>query len=251
MIIKFPTGLYETTISQEMISGGSITFLISNSDPPRTDLIYSKVPQGVIEIARPPKDPDIITRRKSSFGELIYSLSKASRSDEGDDSRQYELGQVLEFDVEAGKDVEPMLVSEITEIQHNTNRLDYDSMGLTSDEKDAIEDVSLATQNVLMNRLNDLKRSRANADQQILVNQKLINETTRTIKSLEITLSEAPDYGSLSTELSSIELLIDKLKAKRDKAFADRDYYINRAEFYSTESSSVIDKLRSVGVLVK
>jgi hypothetical protein len=206
---------------------------------------------GVLLLQKDAKNPDIVARRKQTFGELIYTISRASRSDEGNNARQYELGQVLEFDEQSGKDVDPMLVSEVTEIQHDTNKLDYSSMGLSEEEQNAIQDVSLVTQTTLMNRLNDMKRLRANSEQLINTYQKTINDTTKTIDSLEITLSEAPDYGSLSTELANIEDIIIKLKAKRDQAFIDRDYEIEQANFYSAESTKVIDRLRAVGVLVK
>lgn len=251
MLIRYPTGFYLSSYSEESLKDKSLTYLISNTNPPRTDLIYAKIPMGVLLISREPKDTNVINRRKISFGDLIYSISKAARSSEGNNSRQYELGQVLEFNEASGKDVDPMLVSEVTEVQHDTNRLDYSSMGLTEEEQNAIEEISLAAQIDLTNRLNELKRLRSNTEEAINTSQKIINETTRTIDSLEITLSEAPTYGSLATELANVEDIIIKLKAKRDEAFVDRDNNITLANFYASESAKVIDRLRTVGVLVK
>lgn len=251
MIIRFPTGFYTSSISTDALNSDSITYLVSNSDPPRTDLVYSKVPLGVLTALREPKDTDIITRRRVSFGDLIYSVSTAGRTDEGSNSRQYELGQVIEFDAESGVEADPMLVTKLTEIQHNTNRLDYSSMGISEDEQSAIEEVSQATQAVLMDRLNEAKRSRFNAEERINSAQKIINETSRAIESLEITLSEAPAYSSLSTELVNVEDIIIKLKAKRDAAFKQREESLENANFFASEASRLIDRLRTVGVLVK
>lgn len=251
MILRFPTGFYTSSISTDVLNNDSITYLISNTDPPRTDLVYSKVPLGVLAALRDPKDSNIIVRRKASFGDLIYSISTSGRTDEGNNSRQYELGQVMEFGVESGVEADPMLVSQLTEIQHNTNRLDYISMGVSDEEQSSIEEVSQATQVLLMDRLNEAKRMRLNAEEGISTAQKVINETTRAIESLEITLSEAPAYSSLSTELVNVEDIIIKLKAKRDKAFMQRDESLVSANFYASEASRLIDKLRTVGVLVK
>lgn len=251
MLIRYPTGFYLSSYSEEFLKDKSLTYLISNTDPPRTDLLYAKVPMGVLLLSREPKDTNVINRRKTSFGDLIYTISRATRSSEGNNARQYELGQVLDFNDISGKDVDPMLVSEVTEVQHDTNRLDYSSMGLTEDEQSAIEDVSLAAQIDLTSRLNELKRLRANAEEAINTNQKIINDTTKTIDSLEVTLSEAPSYGSLATELANVEDIIIKLKSRRDIAFIDRDENIALANFYASEASKVIDRLRTVGVLVK
>lgn len=251
MILRFPTGFYTSSISTEILNKDSITYLVSNTDPPRTDLVYSKVPLGVLATLREPKDSDIITRRRVSFGDLIYSVSTSGRTDEGNNSRQYELGQIIEFGTESGVEADPMLVTQLTEIQHNTNRLDYYSMGITDEERSAIEEVSQATQVVLMDRLNEAKRMRSNAEEGINTAQKVINETNRAIESLEITLSEAPAYSSLSTELVNVEDIIIKLKAKRDAAFKQRDESLASANFYASEASKLIDRLRTVGVLVK
>lgn len=251
MILRYPTGFYTSSISTDILNSDSITYLVSNTDPPRTDLVYSKVPLGVLAALREPKNTDIITRRRVSFGDLIYSVSISGRTDEGNNSRQYELGQVIEFGTESGVEADPMLVSLLTEIQHNTNRLDYSSMGITDEELLSIEEVSQATQVVLMDRLNEAKRLRSNAEEGINTAQKTINETNRAIESLEITLSEAPAYSSLSTELGNIEDIIVKLKAKRDTAFKQRDENLAIANFYASEASKLIDRLRTVGVLVK
>jgi hypothetical protein len=251
MLLKYPTGFYTESITKQELNNNSITYLVSNTEPPRTDLVYSKVPLGVLTAVRDPKSQDIITRRKLTFGDLIYSVSKADRSEEGNNSRQYELGQTLEFNAVNGVEAEPMLVSGFTEVQHNTNRIDYENIGLTEEEKSAIEDVSLATQKLLMDRLNEAKRNRLNAEEGINVAQKTINETTKTIQSLEITLMEAPTYSSLSTELVEVEDIIIKLKTRRESAFTQRDDNLVKANFYASEATKLIDRLRTVGVLVK
>jgi hypothetical protein len=250
MIIKYPTGFYFVSLTSDAIKNISLTYFISNNEPPRTDLIYSKVPTGILATPRIPKDPDIILRREA-FGELVYSLSKSNRSIEGNDSRQFELGQVLEFGLKSGRDISPMLVDNITEVQHNTNRLDYKAMGITEQEQNDINSLALTTHNILVGRLNELKRLRSDAELTVNSSQKLINELSRTIDSLSVVLLESPGYGSLGTELSNVEDLISKLKLKMDNEFKKRDKAIEMANFYASESYKVVDQLKSVDVVVK
>ena len=85
----------------------------------------------------------------------------------------------------------------------------------------------------------------------INVNQKLINDLTKTIDSLEITLDYNPTTGTAHTEATTVEQLILKLKTKRDQAFKARDEAISNADTYANEASNTMDQLRAVGLLVK
>lgn len=250
MIIKYPTGFYINILPQEPSDTISVTFTISNQTPPRSNLTYPKIPTGLVEKKRELFSINRVARR-STYGQLLFTVSKAERTKEGNSSKQYELGQILEFNLFTGRDVTPMLVSSVTEIRHDTNQLDYVLMGITKEEQAAIDEVSLLTQNQLTDRLNELKNSRANAEQDINVNQKLINELTRTIDSLEITLDQNISTGTFATEYRVIEDLINKLKSNRDAAFLARDAAISQANQYADLALEYVDQLRKVGVLVK
>lgn len=250
MIIKYPTGLYNSVIPEEPSDKGNVTYLISMTSPPRANLVYPKVPIGVISRHKEPKVIDLIERR-DTFGILVYTISKASRLVEGNNAKQYEVGQVLDFDNASGKAVEPMLVNPVTEIRHDQNLYDYAQMGLSEDEQKFISDTSLLTANALTEQLNDLKRLRADAEQIINVNQKLINDLTKTIESLTITLEYTAIDSSSGTEPNEVEELISRLEQRKNQAFIARDQAILDANQYATESNIVLDKLRSVGVLVR
>jgi hypothetical protein len=247
MIVRYPTGLYGDLLQTSQ----SITYTVSNQDPPRTDLIYAKIPLGVVLKQREPKDEDVVARRNKTFGNLIYTISQASRSLEGNNQSQFEIGQVLEFSVETGKDVDPMLVNPLIEIQHNTNILDLTSLGLTESEQGSLANIVLATQISITNQLNKIKELRYNAEQDVTTSQKQINDLSKAIESLEIALKNAPAYSSLSTELQDLETLIDKLKGERDAAFIKRDNAIQQANTYAGLATGLADELRKVGQLVK
>lgn len=250
MIIKFPTGSYATVLPSQPEDAGNVTFLISNTTPPRSNLLFPKVPSGIVDKRKPPKEIILIDRR-NTFGNLVFSISKATRKEEGNNARQFEIGQVLNFDEVSGQSVDTMLVGTTTELRHDTNVLDYEQMGLTPEEEQAIAELSLLTQDQLANKLNELKQLRGDAEQVIHVQQKLINDITKTINSLNVTLEEGPTTGSASTEASVVEQLIVKLEAKRDAAFKTRDQAIADANRYANEASEVLDQLRTVGTLVK
>jgi len=250
MIIKFPTGLYSTALPSKPEDAGNVTFLISNTTPPRSNLLFPKVPTGIVEKRKPPKEVVLVNRR-STFGNLVFSISKSTRKEEGNNARQFEIGQVLDFNDTSGQVVDLMLVGTVTEIRHDTNVLDYEQMGLTPEEEQAIAELSLLTQDQLANRLNDLKQLRGDAEQVINVQQKLINDTTKTITSLTVTLEEGPTTGTASTEASVVEQLLVKLKAKRDSAFVIRNQAVADANRYAEEATKVLDQLRTVGTLVK
>ncbi len=250
MLIRYPTGFYSTVLPQNPDDIGDVTFLISNTLPPRSDLLYPKVPGGVVSKHRQPNEIMLVDRRET-FGNLVFSVSRATRKEEGNNVKQFETGQVLDFNEKSGREVNVMLVSDVTELRHDTNILDYAQMGLTSEEEQAIAELSLLTQDQLTNKLNELKQLRGDAEQVINTQQKLINDTTKTIDSLTVTLEENPASSSVATEISIIEQLILKLKMKRDSAFAVRDQAVSDANYYADEAVKVLDQLRAVGVLVK
>ena len=235
MIINFPTGLYD--LPREPEDSRSITFMVSNEDPPRINLQFPKIPPGAIY-----RKKSVINRE--AMGELIFSVSKSSGVEIGSSSRQYEIGQILSFDDVAVKSVKPMLVTSKSEFRHNLNEFDYGSMGLDDDDYSIIENFSAAAREKLSSDLNKLKQLRADSEVIIHKNQKLINEINKNVNALTIIADNSDDN-------SDILLLIDKLKYKLSMASADLDQAISDADRYASEADIVSDKLRSVCTVVK
>lgn len=244
MIVRFPTGLYKTVLPQEPGDGGNTTYTISNSPPPRTNLLFPKVPGGIVDRKRPTRVIDLFTRRETQGG-LIFSVSSASRSEQGNNSRTFEIGQVLEFGDTPLKTVDPMFVSDRSETRHDTNQFDYEALGLTPEEIETISQSSLLAQQSLTDQLNQARESRANAEITVTTQQKVINDTTRNINALQIILdnSDETDPG--------VDNLIEKFKVKRDEAYAARDAAVALANQYAGEASALQDQLRAVATVVK
>jgi hypothetical protein len=241
VIVKFPTGLYRDVLPVNPQDRGNVTFTISNTTPPRTNLVFPKIPVGLVDRGRDKPEPITPLDNRKYLGDLIFSISSSRRRAVGSNSKQFEIGQVLEFEESDTAAVEPMLVSAVTEIQHNNNIFDYDALGVTEEEQATIAMASLKTHSDLTDQLNKLKQQRADAEVDINLQQKLINETNRTIKALEVIAKSSSDVADLIT----------KLKKKRAEATAARDKAIEAANGYAADAEAVLVQLRAVAMVLK
>lgn len=242
MIVNFPTGLYASILPVNPEDKGNVTFTISNNNPPRTNLIFPKIPTGLVlrrrEVVTKP-----ITVRRESVGDLIFSISTAKRSVLGNNARQYELGQVLSFDEVPTVDVEPMLVNPTTELRHDTNILNNESMGLSESDVATIATASLQVQDALTNELNLLKEQRADAELTITNQQKIANETGKTLSALQVIQEQAPS--------DDVAALIVRLEQRQTDAIAARDVAIATANDVAAQADVILAQLRAVATVVK
>ncbi len=245
MIIKYPTGYYSSALPSTPSQAGNITYYISTSEPPRTQLQYPQVPLGIVQKSKSPRDLDPITRR-SQVGELIYTISEGLLTSTATGKRQYEIGQIIEFTEDSGAAVDPMLVTGKTEVRHDTNLFDLTSMGLNSDEITVIENSTLLALNEITDSLNRVKQLRIDTEIEINSLQKTINELVKTINSLEVTRQQTGQTGE--TVLADI---IDKLEMKLAEITTSRDEAIVTANTYAAEATDLYGQLLAVGVLVR
>lgn len=242
MIINFPTGFYD--LPTDPSDSRSVTYTVSNEVPPRTNLAFPKIPQGIVDRKRIP--PTItLSERRGSVGDLIFSVSRASRADTSNNAKQFETGQILSFGDPPLLSLDPMLVSTKTETQHDLNKFDYELLGISPEEVKLIDDSSLETHNSLMDRLNELKQLRADAEIEVNRQQKIINEASRNIEALEVIADNSNETGD------EILGLIDKFKARRQEAFEARDLASTSANNYAAEADDVVSELRSVATVLK
>jgi len=244
MIVTYPTALYNNVLPQEPDDGGNVTFTISNSEPPRTSLLFPKIAIGIQRRRRIVEETTLVNRR-GALGGLAFTVNKASRDQVGNTARQYEVGQILEFgDESAAQSVSPMLVADETEAQHDTNVFDYDTLGISSEEIQLINDKSLIAHDQLSTRLNQLRVLRSDAEIDISTNQKLINEANRNIAALQAII----DNSGVDHEISE---LITKFERKRMEAQQALDMAITNANAYASEASELLNDLRKVATVLK
>lgn len=242
MIVQFPTGLYETVIPDSLDKSGNVTFTISNNPPPRTNLLFPKIPRGIVDRTKPIKVIDVITRRNSQ-GELIYTINSANRSKEGNNSKIFEIGQVLEFDNSATKTLEPMYVAKKSETRHDTNLFDYNKLGLTEEEIISINNASMITQADITDRLNTAIKARADAEIEVVTQQKIINDSTRNINALQVVIDNSGG--------DDIKIIYDKFVAIRSKAIVARDKATSDANKYASEAADLKSELDKIAMVVK
>ncbi len=244
MIISYPTGLYRSVLPTNPGDGGNVTFTISNTTPPRTNLIFPKIPTGVVDRGRQQASPSVTPfNNRQYLGDLIFSVSSAKRTQTGNNARQYELGQVLDDTITTTPTVDPMLVGSITGIQHDTNVFDYAALGISSAEQATVATTSLLAYTALTDQLNSLKQQRADAEITINLQQKLINDTTRTLTALTIVMQQ--------TNNPDLQLLIEKLTGTRDAATVVCAQAVAAASSIAAQADVVLANLRSVAVILK
>lgn len=242
MIIRYPTGLYRDVLPAAPEDVGNVTFTISNTTPPRSTLLFPKLPSRSANVNKPRTPPTAAEVRKHC-GTLVFTVSSGRRTQTGNNARQYEIGQVIPFGSNPTTAVEPMLVGAVTEIRHDTNVLDYASLGMASSDQEVIAAQSLRVHQILTDRLNLLKQQRADAEVLVTTQQKIINESGRTIAAMEVVQSQAND--------PDVAVVLSKLKAKRQAAFTVRDQAVADANSYAEQATAVLDQLRSISVVLK
>jgi len=243
MIVKFPTGLYSTVLPQKPQDGGNVTFTISNNPPPRTNLVFSKIPPGVVDKKRDPRSKDLLQRR-DTLGDLAFTISQSKRDVESSNNKIFETGQILEFTDGPLRSLEPMLVNAKTEIRHDTNRINYDPLDVSIEEQQFISDASLLANKSLQDNLNIVRQQRRNAEQLVISSQKVINDSNRTIDALNVIQDRSPDTDS------DVDELIAKLEKKKDEAFIVRDQASKSANSLAVEATRLQDELRTVSTVL-
>jgi hypothetical protein len=240
MIIKFPTGFYKTVLPQVPSDSTSVTFTISNNLPPRTELFFPKIPTGIEGRQRLPET----TFDRSEVGDLIFTISEASNSEIDNNARLLEIGQIIEFTNNRPGEVDPMFVAPLTEVRHDTSKFDYSEMGLDAEDIIILESVTSQKLFDLQDQLNQAKTQRANAEQVIATQQKLINNLDRNIAALEL-VTDVTDADDDVVEV------LQKLIDKREAALAVRDAAVVGANDSAAEAARLVDELRTTAAVVK
>jgi hypothetical protein len=241
MIIRFPTGFFGSVLPSEPESRGNVTYTISSSVPPRTNLVFPKAARGIIDRKRTINQNNF--KRRQTKGQLAFSISKSTQSNNGNNSRTFELGQVLEFNNVETRTIQPMLAGPVSEIRHDTNQFDYELLELTQEDVDTINQSSYKAQRSISDQLNIVRQVRKNAEVEIINQQKIINDTTRNIDSINTMIADG-DYPELIP-------ILDKLKNRRDQAFSARNQARDTANSLALQADALTDQLRAISATVK
>ena len=243
MIVNSPTGLYKSVIPTAPSDSGNITYVISMTDPPKISELYPRIPTGMAIKQKSLKT--ITATPRNSVGKLAFTTSKASATAIRNNIKQFEIGQVLEFGNVNVRTVDPMLVNDKTEFKHDVTVIDYDKLGINVAGRLTVDKASFVIHKKLSEKLNDLKELRANSEISISDNQKIINETNRTMGALKVIVDQSDEYDN------EINELIAQLNSKLVEATVNRDLAVDNANKYAADAKLISDELRKISLVMK
>jgi hypothetical protein len=238
MIIRVPTGLYDTILPKKEEDNTSVTFTISTDEPPRSEEVFQELP--IAEAIRPRVPPDIDDQlRRETVGELIFTVTEASQTISGSAKKTFEVGEILSFEEE----VSPTSVTQtprMVEIRHDTNLLDLEAVGLSTAEILILTELSEQRKSELEIELLDLTSQIEDTKVRIRENQKNINETEKTISAVKVIAD-----GSEPTEI------LEKLEARLVDLKSERSTLTSQLSALDVAAVKKRDELLQVSQLVR
>jgi len=235
VIIRFPTGLYERQIPAEPEDTGNVTYVISNEDPLASTgnfIIFPIAEKLKKRSSRVYTDQE----RRATYRDLVYSISSGGNTIKGRSTKLFEIGQILEF-TDENVASEITTVSDELEIQHNTNLLDLERLGLSDIEISLVSTNSAEIQKQLGIQLSAALDGAADVDAEIKDLQKTINEANKAISALEV--------------LGADNSIIDKVKEKLAESESQQQALIEEKSALNTELTSLRDQIYSISELVR
>lgn len=237
MIIRHPTGLYQNNgqLPIRPSDSGSITFTISSEDPKR----------AVADILRLPIGQELRVRsglifsddeRRVNFGEFLFTISTGRQSDGGSNKKLFEVGEFLTFTDDQIREITTTEVPDVVDIQHNTNILDLNDVGLTDDEEKEILKLANDKSEEFQAQIRNLQTEIKNLKTSIVENQKKINETRKVINGL--------------TVLQENELR-DRINDNLEKLLGERADLIDVINNKNTEIKDIFNKLIDISEFVR
>lgn len=241
MIIRYPTALYRAVLPTEA-SGGNVTFLISTTDPPRAVAGATKLPESVEHRQR-----SITTLpfslQKHLYGQFTFSSFKSNSQTVGTSKLPYEAGQLLDFPAEEVDDsaLTDLLGSTETEIRHDTNLLDLEDLGISSDDADFIETVAADSMSSLMAAANIARQQRQDTEVALSENKKSQTEARKALNAVTVLASADPTLWQIQKTLE------DKLA----ELLATETTLTQQANDALTLLTTLLDRIRTVSQLVR
>jgi hypothetical protein len=203
MIIKYPTGLYKSQMD-DFVANTNVTYNISNNPPPRSNIIFQKIPDGIAFIKLTKKK-----KARSDLGQLIFTTSSSYGGVIQNGIKLKNIGEYIEFgdvlDVGQSTPVAP----DISDITHNISYPNYEQMGLNQDEVTLINSEILIEFDKKTLLLNSLKSQLKDTKNSIQNSQKQINALNNSISALVLIGSKALNDIIDRLEAQSIALQLE------------------------------------------
>jgi hypothetical protein len=241
MIIKFPTGFYANVIPKNPSDVGNVTFTISDSSPPRSELLFPQIPTGLYYRKRNSNSSD------RYLSEPIFYNSSANSQVLNNNTQQFEIGQFIEPKPPADIFLTNIDAYSSHSSTHDLNRLDLASMGLDFLEIKAVNDNSKAIYLGLLIQLNNIKASINAFDTDINKSQKTINETQKAVSAVSVMIENISD-GAVKDELIRTKESLDKTLETTQE---DLLQLVSSREAKASDVIFVTDELNRLALVVK
>ena len=236
MIIKYPTGLYLDQLPLKPGQAGAFTWIISTELPRRPNTLLQQIP-----LTKQLQSSSIAQfdseERRQVYGKLLFTITHAHTSKDLSNSISFEVGRVLSTsDISV---VETLIAAspDTIDIQHNNNKFNLNSAGLSSDDINFIEIQTRAKLTALRSEFNTTKIEVITIQNNIKEYQKLIGELESTIETMEL--------------ISGSEDILIKLNNRKVETSIKLEAAIVQEEVLLVKVSEIYDNILKVSVLVR
>ena len=241
MIIKYPTGFYVDVLPMNLNEAGNITFTVSDTRPPRSELIFPQIPTGLYYRKRPSPRPD------TYVGKPIFYISNANNPTLNNSAQQFEVGQYLDENTPIAYNLTDINVNSPYTSTHNLNLFDYDSMGLNGAEINSIDSNSKKIFYDLNIKLNSLKAAVGSDDLNINKLQKQLNETSKTIDAVKVMITNTSDIAVKEQLTTTLE----NLQRSYDLTTEQMALLVAKREEKAVQVMAISDELNNLAVVVR
>jgi hypothetical protein len=229
MIINYPTGLYVGLNSED-----NVTWHISNNEPRRSADAVIRIPFA--EEIRPLPLPEFDDQsRRSTYGELIYTINDTSKSQAGSGTKAFAEGDVIDF-----QDGDAISIgiprSNRIEFKHNNNQIDLESAGLTEEDIDELNSSAFLKKKELDEEFASLRTFISDIETGIVEVQKNINETNKALSAVSV-LGDDELTEKISHKLTEYQDQLNDLTQLHEEKLSELD--------------AVVDQINKLDVVVK
>lgn len=235
MIINFPTGLYRSILpaSDEY---GNITYTISTQSPPVSVEDFLQLPKDQQLRKLPAKVYDKNGIRKF-LGSLVFDITVVGKSIDGSGSKQYEIGQVLDFEEVVEAIADPYNLDSV-ELRQDTAVVDYVKFGLTKEEAADLINQAQIQLNALSLQIAQVGTLLARNDSLIQLNQSNINQAQKLLANITAVL------GATNPSAIKVQSKIDGYDAEKVALIADRATLQTQLDELRTQQGIVREVVR-------
>lgn len=247
MIIKAPTGLFSALIPRKVNDSGSVTFTISNREPPPpSPRTIAKIPDSAMARPLPVLDNRVLDTQgaRALLGSRLLTITQGSRINRGSGAKLFEPGEFIE----SGGDltaVEQRSVPGSVRIRLDTNLLDFEGAGLSAEEAETVKLQAEKIQDEIRSQIAERQTSIEQLRVQIRDTQRAFNETAKIRK------ATADVFGVDVFTDSTGNDIHDKLAAREAALITERDELVAEVNEINAEVRDLRDRLLRVSEVTR